>query len=95
MAVLIIGNYPLKTCIPAKLPRFYYFGGGTVSVSWAFGWETGRDNDLICVKPNVQTRTLEHITASPICSNRALAFCAFVIKATLIRIDHNLRGLEG
>ncbi|MBA7648698.1 hypothetical protein ES703_56486 [subsurface metagenome] len=89
------GNYPPKTCIPARLPRFYYFGGGVVPLSWAFGWETGRDSDLICIRPNVQTRTAEYITLSPICSNRVLAFCAFITKVLLVRIDHNLRGLEG
>ncbi len=62
---------------------------------WSFGWETGQDNDLVCIKPNVQTPLEGEIALSPVCSNRFLAFCAFVVKAMLVKIDHNLRGLGG
>lgn len=72
------------------IPRFYDWG----EQAWSFGWETGKDNDLVCVKPNLHTSLQGEIALSPVCSNRLLAICAFVIKALLIRIDHNLRDLE-
>ena len=61
----------------AKLPKFLRFGGGSLPYHWAFGWETGRDNALLCVKPNIKTQIGEQIALSPVCSNRLLAFCAF------------------
>ena len=75
-------------------PRFYRWGGCGVPYTWSFGWLTGRDKDLVCVKPFVQTTIMGEVTLSPVCSYRLLAFCAFALKAMLIRIDHNLRGLE-
>jgi len=87
----MVGKYTLKA---SKLPKFYRWGGGGLPFTWSFGWVTGLDNDLMCVVPNAQTRLQEHIALSPICSNRLLALCAFVIKAILVRVDHNLKGLE-
>ncbi len=77
------------------LPRFYRWGGGGVSFSWSFGWRTGKDNDLICIKPQIDTPIAGEIALSPVCSNRFLAVSAFAMKAILVRIDHNLSGLEG
>ena len=75
-------------------PKFYRWGGGGVPFSWSFGWETGVDDDLVCVKPNVQTKIQERVALSPVCSTRLLALLAFAMKAILVRIDRNLRGLE-
>ena len=73
-----------------KLPRFYDWGGGGVPYSWSFGWLTGKDNDLVCVLPRVKTEPLGELSLSPVCSNRLLAFIAFVCKLTLIRWDKNI-----
>ena len=76
----------------AFLAKFYRWGNK--NPHWSFGWKTGKDNDLICVKPNVSTQIAGEINLSPVCSNRLLAFWAFILKRILVRIDHNLRGLE-
>ena len=62
---------------------------------WTFGWETGKDNDLICVKPKVTTPIDGEIALSPSCRNRFAALLAFGLKAILINMDGNLKGLEG
>ncbi len=85
----IIGDYILDK---GKLPHFFRWGDVGVSSKWSFGWEAGKDNDLVCVKPNVNTILAGEITLSPVCSNR---FLAFILKTILVRIDNNLRGLEG
>lgn len=72
-----------------KIPRFYRWNN-----NWSFGWETGEDNDLICIKPDISIKIEGDIYLSPVCSNRLLAFLAFVLKQILSRIDHNLRGLK-
>ena len=38
-------------------PKFYDWNGHPTEkdVVWTFGWLTGRDNDLICIKPNMKT----------------------------------------
>jgi len=77
-----------------SLPKFYRWDGFITS-PWSFGWETGKDNDLVCVKPNILTKIEGEIALSPVCSTRLLAFWSFVMKAILVKIDHNLRGLEG
>lgn len=77
------------------LPRFYRWGGGILPHTWSFGWVTGKDDDLVCVKPSVEIEPEDELFLSPVCSNRFLAFWAFVMKAILARIDHNSRGLEG
>ena len=74
-----------------KLPRFYRWGGGGVPYFWSFGWWTGKDDDLLCVKLKVMTDIEGEIALSPTCSNRPLALLAFGLKAILIRIDGNLK----
>lgn len=81
--------------VKTRLPKFYDWGGGGVPVWWTFGWETGRDNDLICVKYKVTTPIEGEIALSPSCRNRLSALLAFVLKAILISIDGNLKELEG
>jgi|24BtaG_2_1085350.scaffolds.fasta_scaffold33864_1 hypothetical protein len=73
------------------IPKFYRWGGGGVPSSWSLGWETGKDNDLICASPHVATRAREEHTLSPVCSNRLLAFICTVLKIILLRLDRNLR----
>jgi len=73
-----------------KIPRFYSWGGGCIPYTWSFGWKTGKDNDLICVRQNILTKTGSEITLSPVCKNRALAIFAFLLKVLLIRIDKNI-----
>ena len=90
----IVGNYPLNTC-KLSLPRFSRWGGGGVPYTWTFGWLTGRDNDLVCVKSKIDTPIAGEVALSPVCSNRLLAFIAFAMKAILVRIDQNLRDLAG
>ena len=61
---------------------------------WILGWMTGIDNDLICIKPNVQNRVMEHYALSPVCSSWLLAFFAFLAKRFLLVFDQNINGLE-
>ena len=68
---------------------------GALPDSWAFGWKTGIDNDLICIKPNIDTSQAGEFYLSPVCHNRFLALLAFALKVILLKIDCNLRGLEG
>lgn len=79
-----------------NLPRFYRWGGNS---DISFGWRTGRNNDLICIRPRIGIELKEptlSILLSPICSNRFLALFAFIVKVLLMRIDQNLkRYLEG
>ena len=37
-----------------RLPKFYDWGGGSVPIQWSYGWQTGKNDDLICVKPRVK-----------------------------------------
>ena len=77
-----------------KLPKFYRWGGGPCPYSWSFGWLTGRDKDLVCVRPNLHTPRAGEINLSPVCSNRLLALIAFILKAILVRLDQNLNAQE-
>ncbi len=86
---IINGNYPFRA---HKFPFFYCWANPQpVGKSWAFGWLTGIDSDLICVFPNVTPRVQEHYTLSPACSNRLLAFIAFVVKRLLFILDPDLQ----
>jgi len=76
-----------------NLPKFFCIKNPE-KTRWILGWMTGIDGDLVCVLPHVQTRVMEHYALSPVCSNRFLAFAAFIAKRILLAIDHNLRGLE-
>jgi len=85
----------MKNCLGTmmrrpNLPRFYDWGGGGLPILWSFGWETGKDNDLICVKPKVETALDGEFALSPVCRSRAMAIFAFIIKSILIRIDDNI-----
>ena len=72
------------------MPRFYRWGGGGVPYTWSFGWWTGKDDDLLCVKSRTSNDTEAEIALSPVCSNRLLALLAFGLKAILIKIDGNI-----
>ena len=73
-----------------KMPRFYRWGGGGVKYSWSFGWLTGQDDDLICVRPSIEDRIEAKMALSPVCTTRILAILAFVLKMILLRIDDNM-----
>jgi len=66
-----------------------------VGKSWAFGWITGMNKDLICIYPDIQTRIMEHWTLSPTNHNCVIAFLAFLAKRFLFTFDDNLKGLKG
>ena len=74
-----------------KSPKFYDWGGGGLPYTWSFGWLTGKDNDLVCVLPEVKTHEDGEVSLSPVCSNRLSALIAFVCKFMLLRLDHNIR----
>ena len=74
-----------------ELPRFYRWDGGhIIADAWSFGYMTGQDNDLICVKPNICDKIKAERALSPVCSTRPLAISAFWAKRFLLRIDQNL-----
>ena len=73
----------------ARLRLFRWDGGRIIPDAYSFGWWTGKDDDLLCVKSQVATELEGELTLSPVCSSRPLALLAFVIKAILIRIDDN------
>jgi hypothetical protein len=75
------------------LPRLYKWDGGPLPSQWSFGWETGEDNDLICVKPCVNKKLEGELTLSPVCHGRVAAVFAFLLKVALIRIDTNITYL--
>ena len=57
---------------------------------WCFGWLTGPDSDLICVRPNITSNSYGHVAKSPSSFNPLCAIFAFAIKRILLRIDDNL-----
>lgn len=78
-----------------KFPKLYKFDGGVgIPDAWVFGWLTGKDNDLVCIKPNLKNSIAAEIALSPVCSSKLLAFSAAILKLILIRIDHNARLSE-
>ncbi len=87
-----LGKYPLKAC---KLPHFFRWGSNS---DVSFGWQTGQNNDLICLRPRISIELKEpalSVLLSPICSNRFLALFAFIVKVLLVRIDQNLKRCLG
>ncbi|MFC2060299.1 hypothetical protein ACFLTZ_04305 [Chloroflexota bacterium] len=72
-----------------RLPKFYDWGGGGLPIDWSFGYLTGEDNDLVCVK-QVRTKREGELALSPACHNKTLAVFAFCLKAILIRVDTNV-----
>lgn len=79
-----------------NVPRFYDWDQRTHRL-WSFGWETGEDKDyLICVRAKVTTLAEAEEVRSPLCSNRLVAFFAFLAKRALLRLDQNpWRRLDG
>lgn len=73
---------------------FKWSGGGIVKDSWALGWWTGPDEDLLCVRPNISSPVLAEITLSPTCSNRFYAIISFLMKRCLLVIDQNLQRIS-
>ena len=82
-----------------RLPKFFAWGGGSVRTTWSFGWLTGSDADLVCVRPCVaeENACAADWVLSPVCGTRATAFLAFVLKYLLVILDQNISGvrLEG
>jgi len=75
------------------LPKLYRWDGGQIIPNaYSFGYMTGRDHDLICVKPNLSDNIEAKIALSPVCSTRLLSISAYLLKRLLIQIDQNLRG---
>jgi hypothetical protein len=75
-----------------RWPRLYCWDGGRIIPdAWSFGYLTGPDNDLICVKPNLLVNIKAEIYLSPVCSTGLLAISAFLIKRILLKIDQNQR----
>ena len=54
---------------------------------WVFGWLTGRDSDLICVKPNITDPHEGDLALSPVCTNPLLAALAFALKRMLLAVE--------
>lgn len=78
-----------------RLPKFYRWGGGGVKHTWSFGWLTGRDDDLICVKSKISTTLpIAEAFLSPVASTKLLAIWAFILKSLVVRIDYNVKDLE-
>jgi len=76
-----------------RLPRFYCWPGPPCD-RWSFGWLTGRDNDLVCVRQEVSDPLQGDLALSPVCSNRILAVLAFAAKRFLVAVDGNLMVRE-
>lgn len=75
-------------------PYFQGFGvfifPGPPKDVWAVGWLTGRDSDLICVKPNIIETWRGDLALSPTCTNPFLAALGFILKRVLLAVDLNL-----
>lgn len=81
----------------AKLPGFYRWGGHPVPSSWSFGWLTGRDGDLVCVKAHIveESPCAANWVLSPVCGTRAVALIAFALKYLLTNLDQNVKAMSG
>ena len=58
---------------------------------YAYGWLTGEDNDLICIKPYIGDNTEAQLALSPCCKTRFFALIAFAMKLVLWKLDTNLQ----
>lgn len=58
---------------------------------WSFGWWTGPDQDLLCVRRNLSSGEAQECL-SPVCSNRGEALLAFLLKRLLSALDLNMKG---
>jgi len=76
-----------------SLPKLYEWGGGGLPRAWSFGWETGKDGDLICVRAKVEDTLQGEMALSPACHSRVEATLAFVLKAILVRMDTNITSV--
>ena len=72
------------------MPTLFKWGGNSIPDSWAFGYLTGKDHDLICVRSNIKDKKKAEIALSPVCVNRPLAILAFVFKRLLLKLDENI-----
>lgn len=79
-----------------KWPKYYKWPGDRIfpKDDWSFGWLTGPDRDLVCIKPNIKTNDFARVALSPICSNRFLATVAFCTKRFLAKLDQNITDFE-
>ena len=77
-------------------PRFFAWGGGSVKTTWSFGWLTGKDRDLVCVRPYLieENTCAADRVLSPVCGTRLTAFAAFVLKRLLVSLDQNVTGVN-
>ena len=74
-----------------NLPKlFRWNSGGILGDKWSFGYLTGSDHDLICIKPNIGDKMEAEIALSPVCTTRLLAISAFASKRILLRLDDNM-----
>lgn len=68
---------------------------GPPSDEWVFGWLTGRDSDLVCVKPNLVDPYKAQMALSPASSNLLLAVMGFLLKSAVLVIDRNFLSPDG
>lgn len=72
------------------MPKFYKWEGNSIPDSWSFGYLTGKDHDLICIRPNIRDKMEAEMALSPVSANRLLAISAFMLKRLLLRLDENM-----
>lgn len=77
-----------------KKPAFYKWSGGSLRNKWSFGYLTGSDHDLICIKPNIGDKMEAEVALSPVCTTRLLAISAFAFKRILLRLDDNMTATK-
>lgn len=57
---------------------------------WCVGWLTGRDSDLVCIKPDIVDQIDGEINVSPICKSPLIAIWGFILKRLLSNVDKNM-----
>ncbi len=65
-----------------NLPVFWRCGGGGLPYEWGFGYWTGPDKDLLCVRETDNARKAEYLL-SPICKTKFKAISEFLKKLSL------------
>lgn len=73
-----------------RWPCFTKWGPVNGRWTWSFGWWTGPDNDLICIKPHCINYSQSHVTLSPVAKNAVCAFISFLLKRLLYKLDENM-----
>jgi hypothetical protein len=59
---------------------------------WAFGWLTGKDEDLWCIIGNLNGENGNpNIVLSPICNTPFKAFVAYLLKLLLFKLDSTMQ----